>query len=84
MHYPVRPVIAPQWGVQLVVTLLFPKTWPPCAMHASPIPPAGPLSAIANTSTALIVAEEVNSVALVAFLAVVGIALWATGHLMIR
>jgi hypothetical protein len=38
----------------------------------------------ANNSTAFIVAEEVNPVALVAFLAVVGIALWATGHLMIR
>ena len=24
-YYPVRPVTAPQWGVQLVVTLLFPK-----------------------------------------------------------
>ena len=25
-YYPVRPVTAPQWGVQIIVTLLFPKT----------------------------------------------------------
>jgi hypothetical protein len=31
-----------------------------------------------------IVAEEVNAVALVAFLALVGISLWATGHLIVR
>jgi len=31
-----------------------------------------------------IVAEEVNPVAFVAFLALVGITLWATGHLIVR
>jgi len=31
-----------------------------------------------------LVAKEVNAVALVAFLALVGITLWATGHLIVR
>jgi len=45
---------------------------------------AGLTRTAANTASAVSVAEEVNAVALLAFFALIGIALWATGHLIVR